>query len=1329
MCSVLTTLQKPAPNMPSLRSSGPSRTSSPFVPSAKRSPVPSVEPQKEQRPAESSTWVEPEPRPPALSLEDYGPTRGFGVLKNIQPLGMLPPAKLRIKLKNYNYLWDEDAASTPEEGTPAPLETVEAPHPVEPPAPTESSLAMPRHKVEDDDDEYRPSGMNGAASRSAKQPARNGMANSPRSRRGTSSRASPSSRKPSVFRSAFDENTLNETVEEAVSRFDSAGESKLGRAVQQLHQESQHDSNIAALIDAILLQNATPEQFDQYAEHLKRIKKQMKRNNKKAPRPENFDNSRSMPDNVLSYSTAPTIGLLGSHGINTRPPRKGFFISSSLSKAVHSRSSSPSETSVNPVSPISPTPNSITITNGTMAGSKKPLAYGSTYSLRSSTQNQNQNQPPNQNQNQNAAPNSTPANATPAAAPATAQQAPAASASTTATSSGGKGRGRRGAGTSGKAKPKRKAKETEESEADVAPKKSKPVGRPRKKGVKAGTDANNLPDPTTLAAKLGKRKADDVDDSEPIATAESATTGTKPKKPKTNDVEVDEDEIMIAESSVAGAKRGKSKATDAGDESDVIMVEESSAAGAKDGKSKATDADLDSDVMIAESSATGAKRGRSKATTSSKIQKPKGRRANTDTEDNAFSSGTSGPKAPPLKPATPEEIESDFAEMSGRESSRSRGAIDASGNGDAVTGDEVEVTGVVEKPKIKRGQKTKTNAKPKGRAASKAASKSNAKKFNVPVDPEEQKALSNKDAALASNKSGFPEPELSETRFEPESGRPSELLVDTAKAGPAVAKTVPASNVTPAPATPADEDGLTSGLSSPAESSALSSARTPTPIPEPAKGRKRKADDVETDEATSVDLATTKFPKLQPTKQPARTAKRPKTETTGTVVIHKQSRNGEVPAVYAGISPRKKGGISRRHTPRFDNGTTDRDPSHDLCDACGGDGRLICCDKCSNVFHFECADPPKHPEHEEALTNPFACNTCRKEDERDDILTDEDNAVHLTHKPTVRVRFAHPEAFGLDIVTSKYFEAVSAGPHGEYQDDMQNRKIPTQPPIRKNDWKNKGKNAAQDNEFWNAEEPEVEKILQAVVYCDFCGKSNYDDNRELIACDNEGCKHRVHMDCLNPPRALGTVYSNHRFTARQPFYCQLHTTPYLSTTTNSVGITADAQGQPKRVIKLRAPLKPRLLHSALSRGVRNNGNIEIILDESDDDAYDPNTQAGSYGAREGSIKLDWVAKVKALKQQQTQEQYEAAFEARVEAETQRRVQEQVAQQMADFQQQQDHLIEDFLQDPDRMKMAIEALAGLKKQATGHQTTSVAEASTAATSTIKADRKVRASSVG
>jgi hypothetical protein len=1132
----------------SLRSNGPTRTSSPFVALERPSPLPSIEVEKEQSPGQSS-WVEPEPRPPGLSLEDYGPGRGFGVLKNIQPLGTLPPTKLRIKLKNRNYLWDEDVASTPEDGTPAPLESVEAPPPLDPPPPTtETSFTMPPTKVEDEDEDYRPSGMNGTASRSARQSLPNGVAKSPRSGRTTQSRGSPASRKSSIFRSAFDAKTLSDTVEQAVERFNSAGEARLGQAVEQLHQEAQHDPNIAALIDAILLQNATTEQFDQYAEHLRRVKKQIKHNNKAAILSEFSDNPISMAA-VQDLLSRPASATIRSSNKSSHLPRKSFFISSNLSKSRRRRSSSASSPSINPVSPISPTPHSEVNHETEMAGRKHKLAYTTDYVTRSMSRSK----PPQDG-------------ATPVATASTQQASASTNTAKTAKSTGNRTRS--------------KLASTAQPDTSLTSKDNSAV---TEADGDAGTEHSNT------TAKRGR--------------------GRK-----------------------ARAKAGKSE------------------------KEKSVEQIVDSSASAAENTTTS-------------VKKPVSGFGNLVSD--AKDLYTTGSRRPPsdlkmipsvVKGATRDEINSDLSEMSSNESGKSRSVPARTEDADAPAASEVEesqpvtktTTGKARKPAAKKPS-TKQTGKPNLKSA----------QFDTQPAPPKDAVLVSKDSNLEAAKASFPEAQDSSLRFDPRSRRAQGLLVS--------AQQPTATVVIPAADTPADADILSSGLSSPADSSDLSSAR-PTPNLEPAKGRKRKASAVSSDEATSVGPENAAFPDVKTTRQPARSAKRTKIDRQR-IKHHVSERfeDGKRIQVSAGISPQKNPAPVRsgRDTPGNDD---ELEASHDLCDACGGDGHL-----------------PR------TATDPFACNPCRLDGERDQIMTDEDNAVGFAHDVTLRSRVLLPGAFELNTKTAKYFDGVLVGPLGEFREASFASKVPAIPPARVNDWKNKGKRGQNDKEFWETEEPDTLKILQGVSYCGICGQSTFEDIREIITCNAEGCNLKVHADCLIPPRALAVRYTDHKLNERRPFYCERHMRrqPAVSRTANPFGLTVDANGKAKREIKLRAPLKPRQLRSGVTRGVRNNGNIIVELDDSDHE-YDPRTQSGSYVLPEKSIQLDFIAKIKLNNVKQNQEEYEAAFEARVKAETERRVQEQVAQQMAEFQRQQDAFLEQFLQQPMHMQEAVGLLMGLKQ---------------------------------
>lgn len=60
-----------------------------------------------------------------------------------------------------------------------------------------------------------------------------------------------------------------------------------------------------------------------------------------------------------------------------------------------------------------------------------------------------------------------------------------------------------------------------------------------------------------------------------------------------------------------------------------------------------------------------------------------------------------------------------------------------------------------------------------------------------------------------------------------------------------------------------------------------------------------------------------------------------------------------------------------------------------------------------------------------------------------------------------------------------------------------------------------------------------------------------------------------------------------------------------------------------RLIKVRRPKHPTVIESALRRGVKNNGYIEIINDDSDE-GDGPGTPGVNYKLLEKSIKLDFI---------------------------------------------------------------------------------------------------------
>src|SRR5215469_10972188 len=341
--------------MPSLRSTRPSRTSSPFVSTANGSPVPSLEPQKEKVQTLLTSWVEPQPRAPVPSFEEHGFQRG-GVVENMQPLGVLPAKKLRDRVKSRalrrsalsreEYLKFEEGASTTPEGTPPVDSTI-----LDPTTPADTAITMVRNREEEEDGDYKPSGLNGTTTRSGKLPPKNGAATSPtKLGRPPLSQGTPVSRKSSTFHSVFDTQTLSTAVEVAAAQTDLQGESRLGRALRRMFEESQHDHKLAAIFDAILLQNPTEEQLAQFQAHIKRIKKQIKANDKISRLSTKSVNKSTMPARSLlsSHSPSTTIRI---PSIKTRQSLENILIPASADKPSLSPSYS-SQTSPSPISPI-----------------------------------------------------------------------------------------------------------------------------------------------------------------------------------------------------------------------------------------------------------------------------------------------------------------------------------------------------------------------------------------------------------------------------------------------------------------------------------------------------------------------------------------------------------------------------------------------------------------------------------------------------------------------------------------------------------------------------------------------------------------------------------------------------------------------------------------------------------------------------------------------------------------------------------------------------------------------------------------------------------------
>lgn len=144
------------------------------------------------------------------------------------------------------------------------------------------------------------------------------------------------------------------------------------------------------------------------------------------------------------------------------------------------------------------------------------------------------------------------------------------------------------------------------------------------------------------------------------------------------------------------------------------------------------------------------------------------------------------------------------------------------------------------------------------------------------------------------------------------------------------------------------------------------------------------------------------------------------------------------------------------------------------------------------------------------------------------------------------------------------------------------------------------------------------------LLCYSCGKSSQ-GNRQIIQCDY--CSENWHLDCLDPPLSNPP--------ARTPegkkihdWMCPLHSDHELRRVDTSL-LNPRNIG---RKVHIRRPRNARIIETALTRGFRNNGVIDVIDDDSDDSGsefYEPDDQESKvYRLPASGIKLDFIDKVK-----------------------------------------------------------------------------------------------------
>lgn len=264
-----------------------------------------------------------------------------------------------------------------------------------------------------------------------------------------------------------------------------------------------------------------------------------------------------------------------------------------------------------------------------------------------------------------------------------------------------------------------------------------------------------------------------------------------------------------------------------------------------------------------------------------------------------------------------------------------------------------------------------------------------------------------------------------------------------------------------------------------------------------------------------------------------------------------------------------------------------QEENDDSCYTCGGNGELVCCDGCRSSFHYLCIDPPMEDEGH-AMPDEWYCNECKY---RYSPPFDEHTGVFRSLLYALDRK--NPRAFRLPEEVRDCFEGVRTGADGEYEE-----LVPPKPKTSK-------KGVEEPFDFFKLRNADGSAVL-----CHQCQKGA-SDNRPIVPCSV--CGLNWHLECLDPPLAVPPVPRTWR--------CPLHTEDMLAELPGSL-----APAHRYRKIK-HAPA----IEQSYSRGLANNGYIEVEYDDSEDeaDAWRHHKGFGRlHRLSAKGIKLDFIARVR-----------------------------------------------------------------------------------------------------
>ncbi|KAI9801107.1 MAG: hypothetical protein M1833_002975 [Piccolia ochrophora] len=283
----------------------------------------------------------------------------------------------------------------------------------------------------------------------------------------------------------------------------------------------------------------------------------------------------------------------------------------------------------------------------------------------------------------------------------------------------------------------------------------------------------------------------------------------------------------------------------------------------------------------------------------------------------------------------------------------------------------------------------------------------------------------------------------------------------------------------------------------------------------------------------------------------------------------------------------------------------------DNCFGCGTIGDLLCCDGCDRSFHFQCLDVVISPEDLPASWYCYACAARKNPQPRP--------PRGLFGSLLGNIEKQNPRAFNLPAGVREYFDSVKTGKNGEY---MEVTRKPTH---------------GQDDPIDNFKCVSNKGVT---IRCFRCGCTSI-GQKPIIQCDY--CPLYWHLDCIDPPMANPPTALDKK--ERKLWMCPNHIDHELRDLHAEIPTPAgrlsshrlSSHSGNRRIFKVRKPKYARIVDTALRRGSRNNGVIEIENDPSDEEEqfFEEEDDDVIHRLSEKGIKLDFIHAAKRARHLQT----------------------------------------------------------------------------------------------